>query len=144
MSADNAVFIQKRGDKYYVWEGGMSYYGEGLIGADDRPPPDNAFTTEDREHAIGVADQMEIDLGYVEYGLVELPEFDGLTVERRVRDVLGLMVRENDGLLTVTKTGGNYVRWTGGLIEMDGHFETFEIDAISWWVKNKKIDGTLS
>ena len=56
--------------------------------------------------------------------------------EDRAREILGKIIRENNNL----HDGTNYLSWNGEVdVCLDGQFTAPELEAISWWMANKKV-----
>lgn len=56
--------------------------------------------------------------------------------EREVREILGEIIESNDSLFD----GHNYTKWKAYEedITLDGLFSVEELEAIAWWMRNKK------
>jgi len=57
--------------------------------------------------------------------------------EKRAREILDGWIDEDNGL---SGTTGSYLSWwpmEGNRITLDGEFNSDELEAISWWIRNK-------
>jgi hypothetical protein len=82
VSADNVVYVQKCGERYYVWDDSAS---------NEAPePPEDAQKCDTRSYALTFAHDLVDEIGYVEYGVRELEKdernYDAVVVETRELD----------------------------------------------------------
>jgi len=68
MSADNAVFIKKWNNRFYVWYGSMSNWQENKL---HKPPNKAYFNYEFIESARKKAIEFANIYQYLEYGIIE-------------------------------------------------------------------------
>jgi len=59
--------------------------------------------------------------------------------EEKARAILGEAVRHNDCLYNL----GHYISWTprDAQVVLDDDFSADELEAIAWWMRNKKYKG---
>lgn len=59
--------------------------------------------------------------------------------EARAREILKLYIEDDDLLWSSEKHSGEYLHWShdNKLATLDGLFSVEELEAITWWMRNK-------
>ncbi len=62
--------------------------------------------------------------------------------ERKARKILGSWIKEDNGLYNLTE----YLGWHAdrNWATLDGEFTVDELEAIAWWMKNKRRNENIS
>ena len=63
--------------------------------------------------------------------------------EAGAREILGEWIQQDNTLYFVLKMQliRKTIKWDGEYIQIDGFFLSDELEAIAWWMRNKKVDN---